>query len=75
VLDGRSDIYALGIIMYEMLTGQQPFRADTPAKVMMKHVLESVPNIRAVKPDLPVGSESIIARAVAKDRSKRYRFS
>lgn len=71
-LDGRSDIYTLGIILYEMLTGHRPFRADTPAKAMMKHVLEPVPNIRSINPNLPVGIESVVAKSLAKDRNDRY---
>jgi len=55
-----------------MLTGQQPFIADTPTKLMMKHVLEPVPRIRDVDPRLPPGADDVIARAMAKDRRERY---
>ena len=71
-LDGRSDIYAIGIILYQMLTGEMPYRADTPAKVMMQHVMEPVPNILADKPDLPVACERVIKKALAKERDERY---
>jgi serine/threonine-protein kinase len=72
VLDGRSDIYSLAIILFEMLTGKQPFEADTPAKVMMKHILDPVPNVLDANPDLPLDSRSFFSIALAKDREERY---
>ena len=71
-LDGRSDIYALGIICFEMLTGQRPFQSDTAARLMMKHVLDPIPDIRQVRPDLPAGVEAVIARTLAKKPDERF---
>ena len=71
-LDGRSDIYTLGIILFEMLTGHKPYRADTPVKQMMAHVLNPIPQIREAKPELSDDFEIVIQRALAKERDARF---
>lgn len=71
-IDGRSDIYALGVILFEMLTGQTPYRADTPAKLMMAHVLNPTPRILESRPDLPPECNAVISKAMAKNRDDRY---
>jgi serine/threonine protein kinase len=71
-LDGRSDIYALGAILFELLSGKQPYQSTTPMGVMLKHVSDPVPRLSEVRPDLPAESQGIIDRAMAKDRLQRY---
>ncbi|MCA9947912.1 MAG: serine/threonine protein kinase, partial [Anaerolineales bacterium] len=66
-IDGRSDIYSLGIILFQMLTGQRPFDADTPLALALKHVMEQPPSILDLKPELPVGCESILRKALHKE--------
>ena len=72
VLDGRSDIYTLGIILFEMLTGLKPYRADTPVKQMMAHVLNPIPSICAIKPELPGEFDHVIRKALSKERESRF---
>lgn len=71
-LDGRSDIYMLGIILFESLTGRKPFPAETPVKQLMAHVLEPVPSILTLNPELPPDCDSVIQKALAKDREARF---
>lgn len=71
-LDGRTDIYSLGIVLYEMLCGSLPFNADTPMQLAMKHVLDPVPDVRAERSDLPAGIETVVDRALAKEADARF---
>ena len=71
-LDSRADIYALGIMLFEMLTGKLPFVANTPAEMGYKHLQAPPPPIRSLRPDLPPGVESVIAKALAKNREQRF---
>lgn len=71
-VDGRSDIYALGIILFEMLTGRQPYEADTPMAVAIKHITEPVPRILEANPTLPMDVENIIQVAMAKNKNDRF---
>jgi len=71
-VDGRTDIYAVGIILFEMLTGRQPYEADTPMAVAFKHITDPVPQILASNPNLPDDVDDVIQMAMAKDKEERF---
>jgi len=71
-VDWRTDIFSTGVLLYEMLTGLNPFEADTPTSVMYKVVHEEPPPLSAINPDLPPHLQAVITRACAKDREARY---
>jgi eukaryotic-like serine/threonine-protein kinase len=70
--DQRSDIYSLGVVLYEMFTGEVPFAADSQVGVAMKHVNEELPDVQAVRPELSAASALVVERATAKDAAQRY---
>jgi serine/threonine protein kinase len=71
-IDGRSDIYSLGIIVYEMLTGVKPFLGDVPMVVVLKQIHDEPPLLRSVNPQIPIAAEEVVLRALSKDVRDRY---
>ncbi len=71
-IDGRADLYALGAMLYHMLSGQRPFESDTPLGMALKHITEPPPRLCAARPDLPAACETVIATAMAKEPSQRF---
>lgn len=71
-LDHRSDLYALGVVAYQCLTGQALFRATTPMGIIFKHVSEAPQPLRALRADLPAEVEKVVLKALAKDPNVRF---
>jgi eukaryotic-like serine/threonine-protein kinase len=70
--DQRSDIYSLGVVLYEMLVGQVPFQADSQVGVAMKHVNEDLPDVQGRRPELSAAVALVVERATAKKPGERY---
>jgi eukaryotic-like serine/threonine-protein kinase len=71
-VDARTDIYSLGVLLYEMLTGEVPFTADSVVGVAMKHVNEDMPDVQKRRPEASSALAAVIERATAKDPKQRY---
>lgn len=70
--DARSDVYALGVLLYQLTTGRVPFEADTPYAVILKHITALLPPPRSLRPELPEAVERVILKALAKAPDDRY---
>ena len=68
----QSDIYALGIVLYEMLAGDVPFKADQAVQIALKHMREPMPDVRLINASVPQSIANVITRATAKDPNNRY---
>lgn len=70
--DERSDIYSVGVILFQMITGRLPFEAETPVATILKHVNEPIPSVRGLNPDASPEVEAMIVRAMAKEPDDRF---
>jgi serine/threonine-protein kinase len=71
-IDGRSDVYSLGVVLFQALSGELPFKADTPMGVAIAHVSQPAPSLLERKPNLPRGLEAVLHKALQKDPDNRY---
>ncbi len=71
-VDGRTDLYSLGVVLYELLTGQPPYQAETPLAVVLKHLHDPLPPPRSIKPDIPDALERAVLKAMSKNPKDRY---
>ena len=71
-LDGRTDVYGLGCVLYEMLAGEPPYPASTPQAAVARHLKDPVPSLRALVPGLPPAVDGVVRRALAKTPGERF---
>jgi serine/threonine-protein kinase len=72
-IDHRADVYSLGVILFEMMTGKVPFGGEGYGEIIVKHITAPIPSPRAINPRIPAACESILLRALAKNRDERFR--
>ncbi len=71
-LDKRSDVYALGVMMFYLFTGEEPFIGEDPRSIIMKHLTQPVPSMRHISPSVPIWLEKIVMKSLEKERNQRY---
>ncbi|GHO44148.1 serine/threonine protein kinase [Ktedonospora formicarum] len=71
-VDGRADIYALGVVFYQMLSGEIPFKGESHFAIVDKHLHETFPPLYGVHPEIPLAADAVLAKATAKDKHERY---